>query len=169
MADVTVSFDDYRSGSLPDICVFTGKATTDRMVMRTPIVEREPATKAPGPVLGYLSRLRVIEDPRKPQDILLGRLPVDARHLQARQNREERLRFGAWAALVLLVIAAVTAQPWSPLLAVASIAGVIAALVARADLRRDVPKPTPIGAGTRVHLANVHQAFADAAESDRRA
>ena len=132
------------------------------MVMRTRIVEHDPARKTPGPVLGYLSQLRVIEDPRKPSDILLGRLPVDARHLQARQNREERLRFGAWGAFILLVVAAVTAQPWSPLLAVASIAGLIAALAARADLRRDVPKPTLIGAGTRVHLANVHQNFADA-------
>ena len=155
-------FDDYRSGSLPDICVFTGKPTTDRMVLRTRIIQRDPAAKPPGPILGYLSQLRVIEDPRKPHDILVGRLPVDARHLQARQNREELLRFTAWGALVLLVIAAVTAQSWSPLLAVASIAGLIAALVARADLKRNVPKPTLIGAGTRVHLANVHQNFVDA-------
>lgn len=167
MAEVTVAFDDYRSGSLPDVCVFTGKPTTDRMVMRTRVVEREPATKPPGPILGYLSQLRVIEDPRKPRDILLGRLPVDARYLQTRQNREERLRIGAWGALALLVVAAVTAQFWSPALAVASIAGVIAAVVARADLRRDVPKPTLIGAGTRVHLANVHEAFARAVEAER--
>ena len=168
MADVTVPFDDYQSGSLPDICVFTGKPTTDRMVLRTRIVERDTAAKPPGPILGFFAQVTVIDNPRKPHDFLLGRLPVDARHLQARQDREELLRFGAWGALAMVVIAAVAGQPWSPFLAVASIAGLFAAVVARADLRRDVPRPTPIGAGTRVHVANVHQNFADAVETDRR-
>lgn len=168
MAQVTVAFDDYRSGSLPDICVFTGKPTSDRMVMRTRIVERDPARKAPGPLLSFLSQVRLIEDPRKPRNMLLGRLPVDAGHLLARQRRERFLRIGSWASLLLLVVAAASARPWSPLLAVASIAAIIVALMGRIELRRGVPTPTLVGAGTRVHLANIHQNFADAVESDRR-
>ena len=138
------------------------------MVLRTRVVEWSEATKPPGPLVSIFSQVAVFENPRKPRNMLLGKLPVDAQHLQARQNREELLRFGAWGALAMLVIAAVSAQTWSPFLAVASIAGLIAAVVARADLRRDVPRPTLIGAGTRVHLANVHENFADAIGPDQR-
>ena len=125
MAEVTVRFEDYQSGALPDICVFTGEPASDRMVLRTRVIERNAAAKPPGRILGLLSNLTLFENPRAPRDVLLGRLPVDAQYLQARQHRGQGLRFGAWGAFLLLVIAAVAAQPWSPLLAVASIAGVI--------------------------------------------
>ena len=167
MAQVTVALDDYQSGSLPDICVFTGQPTTDRMVMRTRIVERDPATKPPGPILGYLSQVGLIENPRKPRNVLLGKLPVDALHLLARKRRERALRIGAWASLLLLLVAAVSAQPWSPLLAVASFAAIIVAVIGRIELGRNVPTPTLIGAGTRVHLSNVHDGFAQSVEAER--
>ena len=38
----------------------------------------------------------------------------------------------------------------------------IVVIIGRIELRRNVPTPTLIGAGTRVHLANVHQNFVDA-------
>lgn len=162
MAQVTVAFEDYRSGSLPDVCVFTGEPTTDRMVLRTRIVDSEPATKPSGAVMKHLSQVTLFENPRAPRDVLVGKLPVDAAHLFARQRRERLLRVGVWAWPALLVVAAVTAQPWSPFLAVASIAGLAVVVFGRVELARNVPTPTLIGAGTRVHLANVHQDFADA-------
>lgn len=168
MADATVGFDDYQSGSLPDICVFTGKPTSDRMVLRTRVVERDPATKPPGPILGFLTRVPLIENPRASRNLLVGKLPVDAVHLLARQRKERVLRIGGRLSLFLLVVAAVTAQPWSPLLAVASFAAVVLSLIRRIELRRGTPTPTLIGAGTRVHISNVHQSFADAVESDLR-
>ena len=162
MAQVTVSFDDYRSGALPEICVFTGEPTSDRMVLRTRIVERDPATKPPGPLMKYFTQVTLFENPRAPSNLLVGKLPVDASHLLARQRRERFLRVGGWIWSALLVVAAVTAQPWSPFLAVASIAGLAVVLFGRFDLARDAPTPTLIGAGSRVHLANVHQDFVDA-------
>jgi hypothetical protein len=74
---------------------------------------------------------------------------------------------GGWIWPALLVVAAVTAQPWSPFLAVASIAGLAIVLFGRVELARDVPTPTLIGAGSRVHLANVHDRFAEAVENQR--
>ena len=162
MAQVTVAFGDYQSGSLPDVCVFTGEPTSDRMVLRTRIVERDPATKPPGPVLGFLARTTLFENPRAPRNLLVGKLPVDAGHLLARQRKERVLRLGGWVSVLSLVVAAVSAQPWAPLLAIASIAAMIVVIIGRIDLRRNVPTPTLIGAGTRVHLANVHQNFVDA-------
>ena len=162
MADVTVRFEDYESGALPDVCVFTGEPTSDRMVMRTSVVERDLATKPPGPVLGLLARTTLFENPRAPRNLLIGKLPVDAGHLLARRRRERVLRLGGWVSVLSLVVAAVSAQPWSPLLAVASIAAMIVVTMGRIELRRNVPTPTLIGAGTRVHLANVHQNFVDA-------
>ena len=167
MAQVTVPFDDYRSGSLPGICVFTGQPTSDRMVLRTRVVERDPATKPPGPVMRYLSGVTLFENPRAPRDLLVGKLPVDAQHLLARRRRELGLRVGAWVSLLLLVVAVVSAQPWAPLLAMASIAAIVTVTMRRIGLRRDLPTPTLIGAGTRVHLANVHERFVAAIESDR--
>ncbi len=167
MAQVTVTFDDYQSGSLPDICVFTGEPTSDRMVMRTRSTERDPAMKPPGPILGFLAQVTLFENPRAPRNLLLGKLPVDADHLLARQRRERGLRIGAWASLLLLVLAAVSAQPWSPILAVASIASIIVAFIRRIELRRSVPTPTLVGGGTRVHLANVHERFAESVEEAR--
>jgi hypothetical protein len=35
-------------------------------------------------------------------------------------------------------------------------------IIGRIELRRNAPTPTLIGAGTRVHLANVHENFVDA-------
>lgn len=166
MGQVTVRFDDYQSGSLPDVCVFTGVPTTDRMTMRTRIVERDVVRKPPGPVFGFFSRITLFENPRAPRNILVGKLPVDADHLIALQRRERNLRIGSWASLILLVVAAAWAQPWSPLLAVASIAALIVAVIARIELRRNVPTPTPIGGGTRVHLANVHDRFVTAVEAE---
>jgi hypothetical protein len=64
-------------------------------------------------------------------------------------------------------VAAVTAQPWSPFLAVASIAGLAVVVFGRVELARTVPAPTLIGAGTRVHLANVHDRFAASVENQR--
>ena len=121
MAQVTVAFGDYQSGSLPDVCVFTGEPTSDRMVLRTRIVERDPATKPPGPVLGFLARTTLFENPRAPRNLLVGKLPVDAGHLLARQRKERVLRLGGWVSVLSLVVAAVSAQPWAPLLAIASI------------------------------------------------
>ena len=167
MAQVTVPFDDYRSGSLPDICVFTGQPTSDRMVMRTRVVERDPATKPPGPVMRYLSGVTLFENPRAPSNVLVGKLPVDASHLLARQRRERLLRVGGWIWPALLVVAAVTAHPWSPFLAVVSIAGSAVVLFGRVELARNVPTPTLIGAGSRVHLAKVHDRFAEAVENQR--
>ncbi len=168
MAEVTVPFDDYQSGALPDICVFTGASTSDRMVMRSRIDVREPAMKPPGRVLGALVRTTVFENPRAPRNLLVGKLPVDAGHLLARQRRERLLRLGGWGSGFALVVAAVSAQPWSPVLAVGSIAAMIVVIVGRIGQDRNVPTPTLIGAGTRVHLANVHQDFVDAVESDLR-
>lgn len=162
MAQVTVSFDDYRTGSLPDICVFTGKPTADRMVLRTRIAAHSEATKPPGPIFVRLSQVTLFENPRSPRNLLVGKLPVDAGHLLARERREQKLRIVGWASLLLLVAAAVSAQPWSPVLAVASIAALIVVVVGRIELRRSVPTPTLIRAGTSVHLANVHDNFVDA-------
>jgi hypothetical protein len=167
VAQTTVGLDDYQSGSLPGICVFTGALTSDRMVLRTRIVERDPATKPPGPVMRYLSAVTLFENPRAPRDLLVGKLPVDAEHLLARRRSELGLRVGAWVSLLLLVVAAVSAQPWSPLLAIASIAAVVVLTIRRIELRRGVPTPTLIGAGTRVHLANVHERFVEAVEAQR--
>jgi hypothetical protein len=164
---VTVAFEDYRSGSLPDVCVFTGEPTSDRMVLRTRIVERDPVTKPPGALMRYFSQVTLFESPRAPRNVLVGKLPVDATHLLARQRREKLLRVGGWVWPALLVVAAVTAQPWSPLLAVASIAGLAVVMFGRVELARDVPSPTLIGAGTRVHLANVHDRFVESVENDR--
>jgi hypothetical protein len=165
MGQITVRFEDYRSGSLPGFCVFTGVPTADLMVLRTRIVERDPAAKEPGPVLGFLTRTTLFENPRAPRNLLVGKLPVAAGHLLARQRRERVLRLGGWVSVFSLVVAAVSAQSWSPLLAVASITGMIVVFIGRIELRRNVPTATLIGAGTRVHLANVHQDFVKAVET----
>lgn len=164
MGQVTIRFDDYQSGSLPDVCVFTGRPTTDRMVLRTRIVERDPAAKPPGPVVGFFARTALFENPRAPRNILVGRLPVDAAHLARRQRSEALLRASGWIGLVLLVVAAVSAQGWSPVLAIASVALVVVSFYRRFELSADRPVPTSIGAGTRVHLANVHEHFVSAVE-----
>jgi hypothetical protein len=165
VADVTVAFDDYQSGALPDICVFTGKPTSDRMVLRTRIVERDSAAKPPGPVWRYLSQVTLFENPRAPRNILVGRLPVDAAYLARRRRSEALFRWSGWIGLALLVVAAVTARGWSPVLAITSVALIIVSLYRRFELGRDRPVPTPIGAATRVHLANVHENFVDAVSS----
>lgn len=162
MGQVTIPFDDYQSGSLPDVCVFTGQPTTDRVVLRTRIVERSPAAKPPGRLIGLFSQVTPFENPRSPRDLLVGRLPVDAAHLARRDRSESLLRSSGWIGLVLLVVSAVTAQGWSPVLAVASVSLVIVSIYRRLELRRDRPIPTLIGAGTRVHLANVHEHFVEA-------
>jgi hypothetical protein len=165
VAQVTIAFDDYQSGSVPDICVFTGKPTADRMVLRTRIVERDPVARSPGPVLGFFSRVTLFENPRAARNLLVGRHPVDARHLARRQRSESLFRVGGWVGLVLLVVAALAAQVWSPVLAIVSVILIIVSIYRRADLLRDRPVPTLIGAGTRVHLANVHPDFVNAVPS----
>ena len=166
MAQVTVQFEDYQAGSLPGVCVFTGLPTADHMVLRTRIIERDPAAKPPGPVLSLLSQVSLIENPRSPRNTLVGRLPVDADHLARRQRHEGFLRMSGWAGLALLVVAAVNAQPWSPVLAVGSIAWIVVSTYRRAEFRRNRPTPTLIGAGSRVHLADVHQDFVKAVEAE---
>ncbi len=166
MGQVTVSFDDFKSGSLPDVCVFTGEHTSDRMVLRTRIVQRDPAAKPPGPVFAFLSQVTLLENPRSPRNVLVGRLPVDAAYLARRQRSEALLRSSGWIGLVLLAVAAVTARGWSPVLAIASVTLIIVSSYRRFELRRDRPVPTLIGAGTRVHLGNVNADFVKAVEAE---
>lgn len=167
MAHVTVGFDDYQSGRLPDVCVLTGAETRERMVVRTPIAPEVVGTRQAGRLLGSLDRLVVALDARRPEQILVGRLPVDADVLRRRRLALRASRVVAVVAALMLVYAAWVAAVWSPAAAVASIAVLIAALMRRADLRRRAPRPTLIGAGTRVHLDNVHQRFVTAVESGR--
>ncbi len=167
MAQVTVGFDDYQAGRLPDVCVFTGAETRERMVVRTPIGPEAVGTRQAGRLLGSLDRLVVALDARRPEQILVGRLPVDADVLRRRRLALRVSRMVGVAAALTLVYSAWAAAVWSPAAAVASIAVLIAALMRRASLRRRAPRPTLIGAGTRVHLDNVHQRFVTAVESAR--
>jgi hypothetical protein len=167
MAQVTVDFEDYRSGSLPDVCVFTGSPASARMVFRTRIREPTSAVKPLGPFLRLFSRALSIEDPRKPLYVLVGRLPVDAAHLR-RLTREQRLfHVVRWAGALLMLIAALAAAPWSPVVVVGSFAAIVFAGFRSSGLRRGLPLPTLIGAGSKVYLDNVHEAFVAAVESGR--
>lgn len=167
MAQITVAFEDYQAGRLPDVCVLTGVETEDRMILRTPIEPAVEGSKAAGRVLGSLDRLVATLDPRRPHELLLGRLPVDAGALQRRRLELRTWLSVAVVAALVVVIAAWSAASWSPPAAVLSVAVLAVALLRRAELRRRAPRPTLIGAGTRVHLDNVHERFADSIEGGR--
>lgn len=167
MAQTTIAFDDYQSGRLPDVCVLTGAETRDRMIVRTPIAPEVEGSRQAGRLVGSLDRLVVSLDQRRPEEFLMGRLPVDAEVLRRRRIELRIWTVVASAAVLGLVIAAFAAAAWSPVAAAASIAAMVIAVLRRAEVRRNAPRPTLIGAGTRVHLANVHEAFVAAVESDR--
>ncbi|MDH3247706.1 MAG: hypothetical protein OEQ47_02020 [Acidimicrobiia bacterium] len=162
MAQTTVAFEDYQAGRLPDVCVISGARTEDRMIIRTPIAPEVTGTRKAGRMLGSMDRLVTSLDPRKPREYLLGRLPVDAAILRRRRLELRVWRVVAAAAVLALVAAAWVAAALSPLAVVVSIAVLAVASQRRAELRRKAPRPTLIGAATRVHLDNVHQEFVDA-------
>lgn len=167
MGQTTVAFEDYRAGRLPDVCVLTGVRTEDRMIIRTPIALETSAARPAGRVLGSLDRLLTTLDARRPRDILLGRLPVDAAALRRRRRELRMWLVVAVGGLIVLAASAWAGAAWSPIGAVLSVAFVVVAMLRRAELRRRAPRPTLIGAGTRVHLANVHPRFVDSVEAAR--
>jgi hypothetical protein len=169
MAQVTVDFEDYQSGSLPDVCVLTGVATQDRMVFRTAIRGPVTGSKPPGRFLGSFDSLFDTLDPRRAQHTLLGRLPIEREALQARLIQQRIWKLGRWAAIVLLVVAAWVSASWSPIVAVAAAAGIVVASIRGRELQKGLPSPTLIGAGSKVHLQNVHESFVAAVERARRA
>ncbi len=168
MAQVTVDFDDYQSGSLPGVCVLTGAATVDRMVVRTAVRDPLTGSKPAGRLLRSLDGVFSTMDPRRPQHMLLGRLPIDPKALRRRLLERGVWQVTRWSGLVFLVLAAWASGPWSPVVAVASIAAIVVAGFRGWELKQSQPIPTLIGGGSQVHLQNVHEDFVIAVENSRK-
>lgn len=167
MPQVTVEFEAYQTGSLPGVCVFTGVPTSDRMVFITPVRDAASGSKRAGGLVGSFDRVFDTLDPRKPRNTLLGRLPIDAETLEARRRKLRSSRVLGWVALLVFVIASWAGAAWSPVVALSSLVVVGVSTARRLRLERQAPVATLIGAGTRVHLDHVHEAFVAAVEADR--
>ncbi len=159
MPDTTVALADYIEGRLPDVCVVTGRSTTDRFVHVTEVLPE-------GIVDRMLARVeRIATAPPRFGRVLVvrGSIPLDA-GVQTRLRRVRR------AGTVLLTVAPVgliaiawSAAPWAPVGASAAIAAVGVAAWMRAAPRRRLPGVVvDEGAGT-VELRRVHGEFARAA------
>lgn len=165
MAQVVVGFEDYREGRLPGVCVISGVPTADFVVMRTPV--RAP-DRPPDPGSGWASRIeRFVDsiDVRRPQHVLLGRLPVSAQLWRRVQNALRAWRLVALLGLLTLIWSAWAGAAWSPYLSILAIAGIAAGLFGRRAVARTIPRPTLIHEGSQVVIAPVAEAFA-AAVSD---
>lgn len=165
MGEITVAFDDYQTGRLPDVCVLTGTPTEDRMVLRTPIHVNAGATKSAGRFFTALDGLVTTLDPRAPRDVLLGRLPVNAAALAHRTNLRRLWDVTTAVAIAVFVIALGMGATWSGAVVIISLAGVVYAATQRRHLRGEIPRPTLIGAGSQVHLSNVHESFVAAVQA----
>lgn len=167
MASVTVPFVSYQTGQLPGVCVLTGVDTDDRMTLRTQIIVETVAQKSSGRFTSSLDRFIANVDPRKPRNVLLGHLPVDAATLAQRQTRKRGWRMGSWLLLALVVSALGLGAAWSPYVATLGMAGLVYAGAQLRNLSADAPRPTLIGAGSAVFLDNVHERFVSAVENAR--
>ncbi len=162
MAQVVVGFEDYREGRLPGVCVMSGVPTEDYVVLRTPV--RAP-DRPPPPGAGWAARVeRFVDsiDVRRPQHVLLGRLPVSAKPWRKLQNTLRAWRLVALLGLLALIWSAWAGAAWSPYLSIVAIAGVVAGVLGRRAVARTIPRPTLIHEGRQVVIAPVSDEFAAA-------
>lgn len=164
MGSVTVDFQAYQTGQLPGVCVLTGVDTEDRMTLRTQIIERTSSVKEPGLFTSSLDRFIANLDPRRPRDLLLGHLPVDPSSLAALQARSRGWRAAVWLQVALALVAMAIGAVWSPYVVTLAAAGIVYASAQLRSARASAPRPTLIGAGSKVFLENVHERFISAVE-----
>jgi hypothetical protein len=122
------------------------------------------ASKTAGKFAASLDRFIANLDPRKPRNLLLGHLPVDATSLARRNARLTGWRAAAWGQFVLIIIAMAMGAGWSPYVVILAAAGMVYASAQLRRARSDAPRPTLIGAGSKVYLDNVHERFVSAVE-----
>ena len=165
MASVTVPFASYQSGELPGVCVLTGVDTDDRMTLRTQIIEETVKQKPFGRFTSSLDKFIATVDPRKPRNLLLGHLPVDAATLAQRQTRKRGWRAGSWLLLMLIISALGIGAAWSAYAVTLGVAGLVYAAAQLRNFDAEAPRHTLIGAGSAVYLDNVHERFVSAVEN----
>lgn len=163
MASVTVSYREYQEGRLPPVCVVSGRPTDDRVTFRTVVRAQREGSVEPGGLGARLDEFVRAIDPRAPRDMLLGVIPLDA---EVRKRLELRHRF--WTAVLVtsmfaLVVSAAAGAAWSPVVATASIVGIVVSLDRRRERARALPVPHPTHGGAWVVIDNVHDRFAAAA------
>ncbi len=163
MPDTTVALADYIEGRLPDVCVVTGRGTTDRFLHVTEVLPE-------GTVNRMLARIeRIVTAPPRFGRVLVvhGSIPLDEL-VQTRLRRVRRAGSALLvAALVALIAIAWSAAPWAPVGASAAIAVTAVAAWMRTTPRRRLPRVLVDEGGDTVKLRNVHAAFARAAAARR--
>lgn len=161
MARATVSFEDYQEGRLPPLCVISGEPSDQVLVMRTPADDPTDAWINPPRWAKALDQLVTRIDARRSRDILLGRLPVAARHIERLDRVRKQWGFAQIVAALVFVWSASAGVASSPWLVVASLVALIWTGWSRKRSRQRLPSPILVHAST-VIIDNVHPAFASA-------
>lgn len=162
MAQVVVGFNDYREGRLPGVCVISGEETADFAVIRTPVRAPERPQVANQGWAARIDRFVDSIDVRRPQHVLLGRLPVSARLWSRVQNALRAWRLVTVLGFLALVWSAWAGAAWSPYASVLAIAGIVAGILGRRAVARTIPRPTLIHDGRQVAISPVSETFAAA-------